>query len=918
MKHNKLISWLNSSWLSRDNQNYIQSLYEIFLVNPNSVEKKWRKIFFKIQNNKYKQEYQSEKKYHFNIINESNSLLKKEKILQLVNSFRKDGHKHAQLDPLNLHQKKDMSNLNLNFYDLEKSDLNIHDNINFFKKNNTIYSKTHLYKNLKKKYCNSIGFEYMHIENIKEKEWIQNYIECSMIENFLNTEEKKKILTALIHAEELEKFISNKFPGAKRFSLEGSETLIPMLHEIINYSGFLKISNIIFGMAHRGRLNVLVNVFGKKERNLFQEFSNVYQNFSRSGDVKYHLGYHSKIKHNNRILNLILKCNPSHLEIINPVVMGSSRAYIDTLDDYNTNKILPVMIHGDAAITGQGIVQETLNMSQTQGFSVGGSIHIVINNQIGFTTSDKNNLQSSHYCTDIAKMINSPIFHVNADDPEAAIFTIRLALDFRFTFKRDVFIDLVGYRRRGHNEADEPNVTQPIMYQKINKHPPIQKIYKQRLITHEIITEDYVNKIKCKNKHTLEEEYLLFLKNETNNINEEKNNVIKNIDVKEIDCKHLRKIAISINTIPSTIHVHLRVKKIYADRMDMAYERKKIDWGFAENLAYASLISQGFSCRLSGEDISRGTFFHRHSIIHDQKNGSIYIPIKNIDNPQGKFYIWDSVLSEESVLAFEYGYSSTKNNILTVWEAQFGDFSNVAQVVIDQFISSGEQKWGYQCGLVLLLPHGYEGQGPEHSSARLERYLQLTAEDNIKICIPTTPAQMYHMLRDQVLKPIKKPLIIMSPKSLLRHPLSFSDFTDLTNGKLLDVIDEIDSIKIEHLKRVVFCSGKIYYDLLEQRRKNKQNNIAIIRIETLYPFPKLSLLKIMKSYFNILHFIWCQEEPFNQGAWNYIRHHLYKILPINASLVYIGRQASSVPAVGNFFLHKKQQKKIINDTLNIH
>ncbi|CAL4043076.1 2-oxoglutarate dehydrogenase E1 component [Buchnera aphidicola] len=919
MKDDKLISWLNYSCLSRNNQSYIQSLYDTFLINPNSIEKKWRIFFSKINNIREKKEHKSKKQCNYDTISKYNTFLKREKILQLVDAFRKDGHKNAKLDPLNMYPQRDLSTLNLNYYNLMETDLYIDNNIDFLKKSNAIYSKTHLYQNLKKTYCDSIGFEYMHIENNKEKKWIQNYIENYKKENLLNTDEQKKILTALIHAEELEIFLSNKFPGSKRFSLEGSETLIPMLHEIINYSESLQVSDIIVGMAHRGRLNVLVNIFGKKERDLFKEFSNTYRDVSKSGDVKYHLGYHSKIKKNNKIINLILKCNPSHLEIINPVVMGCTRAHIDMFDNYDSNKILSILIHGDAAITGQGIVQETLNMSQTKGYSVGGSIHLVINNQIGFTTSDKNSLQSSYYCTDIAKMINSPIFHVNSDDPEAAIFITRMALDFRFHFKRDVFIDLVGYRRRGHNESDEPYVTQPIMYQKINKHPTVKNIYQNNLIIRNIITVDYVNQILYNNKVKLEEEYLLFIKNNTDNTKKNKKyKIIKNISIKTISFKELQKIAISINTIPSEINIHPRVKKIYEDRIAMAYERKKIDWGAAENLAYASLVSQGISCRLSGEDISRGTFFHRHSVIHNQKNGSMYIPIKHIDNPKGKFYIWDSVLSEESVLAFEYGYSSTNYDILTVWEAQFGDFANVAQVVIDQFITSGEQKWGYKCGLVMLLPHGYEGQGPEHSSARLERYLQLSAENNITICIPTTAAQMYHALRHQVLQSVRKPLIIMSPKSLLRYPLSFSHLTDLHNGKFLEIIDEIDMVKTKFLKKIIFCSGKIYYDLLEQRRINEQNDVAIIRIEQLYPFPKLLLLKILKSYNEIFNFVWCQEEPFNQGAWNYIQYHLNKVLPMNSYLKYIGRSSSSASAVGNFYIHKKQQKKIINDALNIN
>lgn len=758
----------------------------------------------------------------------------------------------------------------------------------------------------------------MHITNSKEKKWLQNYIECSIYKEHFNTENKMHILNLLTYAEELEKFISNKFPGTKRFSLEGAETLIPMLHEAMYYAGNLNVSKIICSMAHRGRLNVLVNIFGKKERYLFKEFSNLYYDKNKSGDVKYHLGYQNTINVNNNIIDIILKCNPSHLEIINSVVIGSARAYIDLMEIKNSNKILPIIIHGDAAITGQGIVQETLNMSQVQGYEVGGTIHIVINNQIGFTTSQKKYLQSSRYCTDIAKMIDSPIFHVNADYPECAILIIKMALNFRFLFKKDVFIDFVCYRRHGHNEVDDPSVTQPILYQKIKKHTPVPKVYNDYLVMNKIVMPDYIEKIKSRNKNKLEKEYEYSTKTKMyyDNTNEIYNNITCTQQL--IDFKKIKKIASEINTIPHEINVHPLVKKIYDNRYNMALNKIPWDWGAAENLAYATLVSQGISCRLSGEDISRGTFFHRHAIIHDQKNGSIYIPIQHIQNKKGKFYIWDSVLSEESVLAFEYGYSTTNNSMLTVWEAQFGDFSNVAQVVIDQFISSGEQKWGYKCGLVMLLPHGYEGQGPEHSSARLERYLQLSAENNIQICIPTTAAQIYHLLRRQAFQINKTPLIIMSPKSNLRNPLTFSSFENIINGKFTEIIDEIDDIEMSELKRIIFCSGKIYYDLLEKRREIKKKYVVILRLEQLYPFPKSLILQILKKYSHISDFIWCQEEPINQGAWNYIQHYFRNILAINSSLKYIGRKASASPAVGNLHSHKKQQQKIINDALNIY
>ncbi|WP_368877601.1 2-oxoglutarate dehydrogenase E1 component [Providencia vermicola] len=934
MQNGVMKDWLDSSFLAGANQTYIEQLYEDYLTDPNSVDAGWREIFqqlpgagtnaeqFHSQARDYFRRLAKDSTRYHTSVSDPAIDAKQVKVLQLINAFRFRGHQNANLDPLGLWKRESVPDLDPAFHNLTKEDFDETFNVGSFAIGKETMKLSDLYDALKRIYCGSIGAEYMHITNTEEKRWIQQRLESVNVAEQFSKEEKRRFLAELTAAEGLERYLGAKFPGAKRFSLEGGDSLIPMLKDLIHHAGKQDTREVVLGMAHRGRLNVLINILGKKPVELFDEFAGKHKDHSSAGDVKYHQGFSSDFETAGSRVHLALAFNPSHLEIVSPVVIGSVRARRDRLDEGRSNMVLPITIHGDSAVTGQGVVQETLNMSQARGYEVGGTMRIVINNQIGFTTSNPKDTRSTEYCTDIVKMVQAPIFHVNADDPEAVAFVTRLALDFRNTFKRDVMIDLVCYRRHGHNEADEPNATQPIMYQKIKKHPTPRKIYADRLIESGVVTADEVTEMVNLYRDALdrgdcvvEEWREMGLHSYTWEpyLNHEWNEEYKST----FDLKRLQELAVKTSTIPAEVVTQSRVEKIYADRAEMAQGKKLLDWGAAETLAYATLVDEGIPVRLSGEDSGRGTFFHRHAVVHNQTNGSVYVPLQNIHNGQGVFNVWDSVLTENAVLAFEYGYATTEPRALTIWEAQFGDFANCAQVVIDQFISSGEQKWGRMCGLVMLLPHGYEGQGPEHSSARLERYLQLCADQNMQVCVPSTPAQVYHMLRRQALRGMRRPLIVMSPKSLLRHPLAVSSMEELANGKFLPVIGEIDEINPKNVKRVILCSGKVYYDLLEQRRKNEQTDVAIIRIEQLYPFPHEDIQQALAQYAHVKDFVWCQEEPLNQGAWYCSQHNFREAIPAGATLRYAGRAASSSPAVGYTSVHLEQQQALVNDALNI-
>lgn len=933
MQNGAMKDWLESTFLAGENQSYIEDIYEDYLTDPNSVDESWREIFQQLpasqgieQSHSQTRDYfrrlaKESTRYHTSVSDPAMDS-KQVKVLQLINAFRFRGHQNANLDPLGLWKQESVPDLDPAFHNLTKEDFEETFNVGSFAIGKETMKLGDLYEALKRIYCGSIGAEYMHITNTEEKRWLQQRLESVNVADQFTKEEKLRFLTELTAAEGLERYLGAKFPGAKRFSLEGGDALVPMLKDLIRHAGKQDTREVVLGMAHRGRLNVLVNILGKKPADLFDEFAGIHKEHLGTGDVKYHQGFSSDFATEGAQVHLALAFNPSHLEIVSPVVIGSVRARRDRLDEARSNMVLPITIHGDAAVTGQGVVQETLNMSQARGYEVGGTVRIVINNQVGFTTSNPKDARSTQYCTDIVKMVQAPIFHVNADDPEAVAFVTRLALDFRNTFKRDVMIDLVCYRRHGHNEADEPNATQPLMYQKIKKHPTPRKIYADKLVAQSLLDANDVTELVNLYRDALDrgdcvvEEYRpMGLHSYTWEpyLNHEWNEEYPY----KVEKTRLQDLARRVSTVPSEIVMQSRVEKIYADRAVMAEGEKLLDWGAAETLAYATLVDQGITIRLSGEDAGRGTFFHRHAVIHNQTNGSVYVPLANIHNAQGQFNVWDSVLTEEAVLAFEYGYATTEPRGLTIWEAQFGDFANVAQVVIDQFISSGEQKWGRMCGLVMLLPHGYEGQGPEHSSARLERYLQLCAEQNMQVCVPSTPAQVYHMLRRQALRGMRRPLIVMSPKSLLRHPLAVSELDELANGKFLPVIGEMDDLKPADVKRVVMCSGKVYYDLLEQRRANEQNNVAIIRIEQLYPFPHEDIAQILAPYAHVKEFIWCQEEPLNQGAWYCSQHNFRDAIPAGATLRYAGRPASASPAVGYTSVHQEQQKALVEDALKV-
>lgn len=932
-KKSSMQALAESSYLFGGNTSYLEEMYEAYLNDANSVAKEWQAFFANLpkvngctgkdfSHEAIKTRFIELAKQPVRQV-ESNdvSSQKQAHVTQLINAYRAHGHHAAQLDPLAMRVPEHVTDLELNFHGLTQADLAQTFFTNgFHALDKSSATLTEIVNALKAVYAQSIGIEFMHISDQQQMQWLQHRLESAKGKPTFTREEKISFLQQLIAADGLENYLGKKYVGQKRFSIEGSDSLIPLLSDMVQYGAASGIKEYVIGMAHRGRLNVLINTLGKAPANLFQEFEGVYQDDDRSGDVKYHLGFSSDVQTANGSVHLALGFNPSHLEIISPVVEGAVRARQDRAQDINRDHIIPISIHGDAAFAGQGVVMETFNMSQARGYCTGGTIHIVINNQIGFTTSNPLDSRSTLYCTDVAKMVQAPIIHVNGDDPEAVVFAGRVALDFRQKFKKDIVIDLVSYRRHGHNESDEPTITQPVMYRKIKDHPTPVTLYAQQLLQQGIIDNDTVAKMTETYRNALDrgESVIKLVKDSVSDIEKQWKPFLNKPQTHQIvktgyNKAKLIELGKQLLTVPSDFAIQPQVKREYDGRLKMLEGELPLQWGMAETLAYATLLAQGYPVRISGQDSGRGTFSHRHAVLHDYNDDTVYIPLQHIMKGQPNFTVIDSVLSEEAVLAFEYGYAATYPNQLVIWEAQFGDFFNGAQVVIDQFISSGEQKWGRLCPITLFLPHGYEGMGPEHSSARLERFLQLCAQQNMQVCVPTTPAQAFHMIRRQMLADYRKPLIVMTPKSLLRHKSAVSTLDELANGHFMELIPDQRQPAASDITRVIVCSGKVYYDLVQYQEEQQRNDVAIIRVEQLYPFPEELLTKELAQYKNAKEVIWCQEEPKNQGAWYSTQHHLLSCLAAWQRLVYAGRDAFAAPAVGYHSLHVKQQKALVED-----
>ena len=922
------------------NAPFIEELYEDYLQCSTSVPPEWRGYFDGLQLGKgevekdvphspviesfIRVEKERRKRDHSSsqYAQDNTEERKQVSVLQIINAFRFLGVRQANLDPLKQLKKPYIPALDPKFYGLTEEDMDTVFNTGSLAAPELL-PLWKILQLLQRIYCGNIGVEYMYITDTEQKRWIQARLEGTHSQSDFSNEYRRHILERLSAAEGLEKYLHTRYVGQKRFSGEGGESIIPLLDNLLQRAGKIDVKEVVIGMAHRGRLNVLVNILGKMPADLFQEFENNHVQELTAGDVKYHQGFSSAISTPGGVMRATLAFNPSHLEIINPVVEGSVRARQHRLLDKKGVMVLPVLLHGDAAYSGQGVVMETLNLSQTRGYGTGGTVHIIINNQIGFTTSDPRDSRSTLYCTEVSKMIEAPIFHVNGDDPEAVVMVTEIALDFRMKFRKDVVIDMVCFRRLGHNEQDEPMVTQPLMYKIIDEHPGTRKLYADRLETEGIIAASEADEMFANYRNDMDAGI-----NPNKSIFHGKkysgttqwapflNSIKWNQKVKTgMPMKKMKYLAERLTDIPENFELHSRVRKIIDDRRLMGEGKLSLDWGMAENLAYAGLLSDGFPIRISGQDSGRGTFFHRHAVLHNQDPNQLgnrtYIPLRHIAPEQPDIGIIDSMLSEEAVLAFEYGYATAVPNELVVWEAQFGDFANGAQVVIDQFIASGEAKWGRLCGLVMMLPHGYEGLGPEHSSARLERYLQLCAEYNIQVCVPSTPSQMFHLLRRQMIRQLRKPLIIMSPKSMLRRKESVSSLGDLANGVFQPVISEDENLNPGKVRRIIACSGRIYYDLLAYRKAHKIKDIAIVRIEQLYPFPHNEFQAEVARFEQAKDILWCQEEPRNQGAWHQIQHYLLQHLGLNQTLGYALRPSSASPAVGYLAKHNFQQKELI-------
>jgi 2-oxoglutarate dehydrogenase E1 component len=917
------------------NADFLEALYEQYLRDPATVAESWREYFVQLGP-------PDAERAHGPVRSAiaqraaagaaaapaaaSAANAKQAVVSRLIQVWINRGHLLASIDPLGLIPRPRPRVLELDYFHLTPADLDTE-----FYTGSRIEAVPKRLKlrdilaQLQHIYAGNVGAEFAHMSDSDERLWLQDEFQEGRLRHRFSSDERRNILWQLTAAEGLERYLHTKYVGQKRFSLEGGDALIPLLDDLIQRAGSAGIEEVVVGMAHRGRLNVLVNLLGKSPAELFSEFEGAYDpgRLRGSGDVKYHKGFSADLRTPSGNVHTVLAFNPSHLEVVDPVVEGSVRARQERCGDEHGARVLPLLIHGDASFAGQGVVMETLQLSQARGFFTGGTVHVILNNQIGFTTSEPHDARSTMYCSDVAKMLEVPIFHVNADDAEAVVFVTRLALKYRMRFRKDVVIDLVCYRRHGHNEADEPAATQPVMYHVIRQHPTARSLYAAQLTGAGLLSEADAQAMFEQYRSGLDEgrpQARASLGMIGNKYTVDWR-AYSQVDWTErvptgVEPQRLRSLGERITQYPQGFKLHPRVAQLMANRRKMIEGQQPLDWGCAETLAYAALLEDGFAVRICGQDSGRGTFFHRHAVLHDQSSDATWIPLQHIAERQPRVQVIDSVLSEEAVMGFEYGYSTTDPHSLVVWEAQYGDFANGAQVIIDQFISSGEAKWERFCGLTLLLPHGYEGAGPEHSSARLERFLQLCAENNMQVCVPSTPAQMFHMLRRQMRQGFRKPLIAMTPKSLLRHELSVSALEDLTRGGFARVIGEVDALVAPEVRRVVFCSGKVYFDLLKARRKESLRDVALVRIEQLYPFPSDEYQAMLNRYPSAREVVWCQEEPQNQGAWYQIRHRLQELVPGRRPVLYAGRAPAAAPATGIAKIHEIEQQALVAAALH--
>ena len=938
---------LDPSVLSGLNSTYIADLYEKWLDDPNHVDSNWKSWFENLKSHGSSNDvpnWAKGKSFDSDIIEtvqKSDSLSTDQvrqatmdslRAVMMIRAYRARGHLEAQTDPLELEKSVEHPELSPEFYGFTKDD---YDRPIFI--DNVLGLETATLKQiistLRDTYCGSIGVEYLHIQDPEQKSWIQQRIENIRNHTEFTDKGKEAIYERLVDAESFERFLNKKYTGTKRFGLDGSESVIPALEQIAKRGSQLGLEEIVIGMAHRGRLNVLNNVLQKPFRAIISEFMGNPSNPEEtggSGDVKYHMGSSADREFDGVNIHFTLNANPSHLEVVNPVVIGRVRAKQNQRKDADRKKVLGLLIHGDAAFAGQGILAETFDFAELRSYKTGGTLHLIINNQIGFTTAPSYS-RSSPYCTDVAKIVMAPIFHVNADDPESVVHVSRIATEFRQKFSADAVIDIIGYRRYGHNEGDEPSFTQPIMYRKIAGHPFVTKIYADKLINEKKLTNELAKEIYDRRNSFLEEEFQAgnsYLPNKADWLEGKWSGLKKAPGLEErrgstgVSIRKLKSIGKIMTTVPDKFEIHKKLQRVLDNRKRNIESATNIDWSTAEQLSFGTLLMEGNPVRLSGQDCGRGTFSQRHSVFIDQNNEDRYIPLSNISKDQGSFEVIDSPLSEAGVLGFEYGFSQAEPNALVMWEAQFGDFANGAQVIVDQFIASGEAKWLRMSGLVMLLPHGYEGQGPEHSSARLERYLRLCAEDNIQVVNCSTPSNYFHVLRRQLCRDFRKPLIVMTPKSLLRNKLCVSNLSDMDeNTSFHRVIgDKNNQTRDKDINRVIICSGKIFYDLFEVREKNNLTNVRILRLEQIYPFPKKSLQRFI-SKTPQAEIVWCQEEPENMGSWSFVDRRLEAVLTNSKCKytrpVYAGRPEAASPATGTMSRHLREQKLLVNQALGL-